>query len=61
MGHSEKMCLKRQHDVEQNCVVADQFGGWLRAGNQKINWGGNRGSNVEKGSSGLNSLGDYKS
>lgn len=49
VDHSEKMCLKRQQDVEQKCVVADQFGGWLRAGNRKINLGGTEGAMSKKG------------
>lgn len=44
VGHNKKMCLKRQHYVEKNCVVADQFGGWLRARNPKINWGETEGA-----------------
>lgn len=31
IGHNEKLCLKRKHDAERNCLLKDQFGIWLRA------------------------------
>lgn len=35
IGHNERLCLKRMKDVEQNCVLSEQFGGWLRANNRR--------------------------
>lgn len=31
MGHNEKLCGQRRHDVDQNCVQTAQCGFWLRA------------------------------
>lgn len=31
IGHNEKMCSIRKRDVENNYVLTEQFGGWLRA------------------------------
>lgn len=44
IGHNERLCLKRKKDREQNCMLSEQFGGWLRVNNRKNDRWGNRGS-----------------
>lgn len=43
MGHNEQMCSIRKRDVENNYVLTEQFGGWLRAGGKRNEWRGSRG------------------
>lgn len=42
IGHHERMCLTRKQDVDQNRVLKEQFGGWLRASHRRGEGWGNR-------------------
>lgn len=46
LGHNEKQCSRRKNDLTQNCLLKEQFGYWLRAGNRKSEGMGNRGKGV---------------
>lgn len=46
LGHNEKQCSRRKNDLNQNCLLQEQFGYWLRAGNRKSEGMGNRGKGV---------------
>lgn len=35
MRYGEKICLKRKQDVENKCVLPEQFGGWMRANSRR--------------------------
>lgn len=37
------MCLQRKQDVTNKCVVAGQFGSWLRARSKRNDWRGAKG------------------
>lgn len=38
------MCLKRKKDIEQHCVLKEQFGGWLRVNQRRSEGWSNEGS-----------------
>lgn len=31
LGHTEKLCSKRKHDLAKQCLLKEQFGNWLQA------------------------------
>lgn len=48
IGHNEKLCIKKKKDMNQNCVMNDQYGYWLRAGSRKSDWIGSKKKGIGK-------------
>lgn len=55
IGHNEKVCQQRKHDVLNNCVNPDQFGTWMRAGFRRSDWKGPGGQGIGTGGAGAGS------
>lgn len=39
LGHNKKLCTKRKQDLNQNCLLKDQYGLWMRAGSRRSEGG----------------------